>query len=172
MDGFIDDNEDFDWRAELRTVTRECCVCVCVCAGSREVVSLWCGCETAGAGKSALSATAGCINLALPTYSLCLCHAVFLCHTPTRCHLDTHTHTNTPATPPGYDPSKYRDSAADDRSMEASAADIAREEARSRRIAKTEDEREAEAEARRAAAKEAKRAASKKRKGAGGYFDD
>lgn len=69
----------------------------------------------------------------------------------------------------GYDPSKYRDSAADDRMMEASAADIAREEARSKRIAKTEDEREAEAEARRAAAKEAKK---RKRKGAGSFFDD
>lgn len=67
----------------------------------------------------------------------------------------------------GYDPSKFRDTG-DDRGMEASAADIAKEEARSRRIAKTEDEREAEAEARRLAAKEAKR----KRKGAGSFFDD
>jgi hypothetical protein len=70
--------------------------------------------------------------------------------------------------PTGYDPSKYRDFG-DDRSMEASAAEIAREEARSRRIAKTEDEREAEAEARRAAAKEAKK---RKRKGSGAFFDD
>lgn len=69
--------------------------------------------------------------------------------------------------PAGYDPSKYRDTG-DDRSMEASAAEIAKEEARSRRIGKTEDEREAEAEARRLAAKEAKR----KRKGAGSFFDD
>lgn len=53
--------------------------------------------------------------------------------------------------------------------METSAADIAKEEARSRRIARTEDEREAEAEARRMAAKEAKK---RKRKGGGSYFDD
>jgi len=53
--------------------------------------------------------------------------------------------------------------------MEASAADIAKEEARSRRIGRTEDEREAEAEARRLAAKEAKK---RKRKGGGSYFDD
>lgn len=69
----------------------------------------------------------------------------------------------------GYDPTKYRD-AGDDRMMEASAADIAKEEARSRRIAKTEDEREAEAEARRLAAKEAKRRG--KSKGSGAFFDD
>jgi hypothetical protein len=53
--------------------------------------------------------------------------------------------------------------------MEASAAEIAKEEARSRRIAKTEDEREAEAEARRVAAKEAKK---RKRTGGGAFFDD
>ena len=67
----------------------------------------------------------------------------------------------------GYDPSKFKD-AGDDRMMEATAAEIAREEARSRRIGKTEDEREAEAEARRMAAKEAKR----KRKGSNAFFDD
>lgn len=82
------------------------------------------------------------------------------------CH--HHHHPTTTPPPSGYDPSKYRDFG-DDRSMEASAAEIAREEARSRRIAKTEDEREAEAEARRAAAKEAKK---RKRKGGGSFFDD
>lgn len=68
----------------------------------------------------------------------------------------------------GYDPSKYRDDG-DDRMMQASAAEIAKEEARAKRIAKAEDEREAEAEARRLAAKEAKK---RKRKGAGSFFDD
>jgi hypothetical protein len=82
--------------------------------------------------------------------------------------------TQPPTTRAGYDPSRYKDSLIDDRLMEATPAQIAAEEARSKRIARSEDEREAEAEARRAAAKEAARRSTSggRRKGAAALIDE
>jgi hypothetical protein len=152
LDDFIDDGDGEDWRREMRAIT-----------GGREGLEQPPACGH-GAAAAAGSAT----------------H----CARRRCCVPCTDSHTHSPCLPcaarsnttrAGYDPSRYRDAQYDDRLMEATPAQIAAEEARSRRAGRSEDEREAEAEARRAAAKAAKKAAARggaRRQGPAALFDD